>query len=104
MVQEVYPLQGHSGNGSPIEKVAKVTHLLEEVERYGGNCCVGGLLMTTTLLPPPIGPPQGEGGGGGLLCQENPAAVEELPTSVGVSTAGFVCLGRRFPDCSPRGL
>ena len=35
-----------------LEKVTKVTHLMEEVERHGDNCCVGRLLMTTTPLPP----------------------------------------------------
>ena len=62
---------------------------MAEVERPGGSCCVGRLLMTTTLLLPPDHP-EGEDGGGGLLCQEDPAAVEELPTSTGVSTAGLV--------------
>ena len=57
VVQEVYPLQGHSGNGSPIEKVAKVTHLMVEVARPRGCLCVGSLLMRATLLPPPVGPP-----------------------------------------------
>ena len=74
-----------------MEKVAEVTHLMEEVERYGGNCCVGGLLVTTTQLLLPVGPPRGRRRWGRLAVPGRPSCSRGTSHFCrGVSTAGFV--------------
>ena len=71
--------------------MAKVTHLLEEVERYGDDCCVGGLLMATILLPPSVGPPRRRRRWGRLAAPGRPCCSRGTSHFCrGVSTAGFV--------------